>query len=238
MSQHRKPQALTTLCRKLGVTFTDIGLLQQALTHTSYANERKGENLLHNERLEFLGDAVLDLIVSEYLFRAFAVLPEGELTKARATIVCEPTLARRAGEIGIGAYLLLGKGEAASGGRERISILADAFEAVIGAVYLDSGFQAATQFVVTQLHDDLAMIERGDYIKDYKTLLQEVIQRSGDSKITYSVIAESGPDHSKVFEVVVVVNAERFGTGSGKSKKEAEQNAAKQALVQFKLVNN
>lgn len=238
MSQHQKPQALINLCRKLGVTFTDIGLLQQALTHTSYANERKGDNLLNNERLEFLGDAVLDLIVSEYLFRNFADLPEGELTKARATIVCEPTLARRAGGIGFGQYLLLGKGEAASGGRERISILADAFEAVIGAIYLDSGFGDTSQFVLSQLQEDLALIQRGDYVKDYKTLLQEVIQRSGDCKISYSVIAESGPDHSKVFEVAVVVNAERLGTGSGKSKKEAEQNAAKQALEQIRPVND
>jgi ribonuclease-3 len=238
MSQHRKQQALTSLCPKLGVTFTDIALLQQALTHTSYANERKAENVLHNERLEFLGDAVLDLIVSEYLFRNFAVLPEGELTKARATVVCEPTLARRAGEIGIGEYLLLGRGEAASGGRERLSILADAFEAVIGAIYLDSGFKAAWQFVLSQLQDDLALIQRGDYVKDYKTLLQEVVQRSSESKINYTVVSESGPDHSKVFEVAVSVNSERFGTGSGKSKKEAEQNAAKQALEQIKCTDD
>ena len=141
MFECQKTRSLTALCRELGVKFADNGLLRQALTHTSYANERKNENVLDNERLEFLGDAVLDLIVSEHLFRQYSGLPEGDLTKARAAIVCEQTLSRVALEVNLGEYLLLGKGEAASGGRQRISILADAFEAIIGAIYLDVGFR-------------------------------------------------------------------------------------------------
>jgi ribonuclease-3 len=238
MPNHQKSRTLTALGKQLGVTFADSALLQQALTHTSYANERKTDGVVHNERLEFLGDAVLDLIVSEYLFRHFRELPEGELTKARAAIVCEPTLARIAKELGIGEYLMLGKGEAASGGRDRISILADAFEAIIGAIYLDCGFDAASRFVLCRLQDNLTMIEQGNYAKDFKTLLQEVAQRNGDCRITYEVIGESGPDHSKVFKVMVSVNAARLGVGSGKSKKEAEQSAAEQALQQFNMTSD
>lgn len=220
--------ALTELARRLGVTFTDPALLRQALIHTSYANERKtgGD---HNERLEFLGDAVLDLVVSEYLYRRLDDLPEGELTKARAAVVCEATLAKRAKELGLGDYLLLGRGEAASGGRERASILADAFEAVIGAVYLDSGLAAATAIVTTQLGGELSLVAGGDYGRDYKTLLQEIVQRN-DGKITYEIIGQTGPDHNKTFTVAVGVNDARLGTGTGRSKKEAEQAAARQAV--------
>lgn len=226
-------QALAELCRALGVAFSDYKLLHQALTHTSYANETKGAAIRHNERLEFLGDAVLDLIISSYLFSQCPQLPEGELTKARAQVVCEQTLAKRALELKIGEYLLLGKGEALSGGRERISILADAFEAIIGAVYLDLGFKSAAKYVLSQLKSELEMVERGDYLKDYKTWLQEIVQKHNDSKIAYEVISERGPDHDKSFEVAVMVNGERMGAGWGKSKKEAEQHAAKQALVKL-----
>ncbi len=230
-------QALAELCRTLGVTFNDYKLLHQALTHTSYANETKGANVRHNERLEFLGDAVLDLIISSYLFSQCPHLPEGELTKARAQVVCEQTLAKRALALGIGEYLLLGKGEALSGGRERISILADAFEAIIGAVYLDGGFKSAARYVLNQLKSELTLVEGGDYFKDYKTWLQEIVQKNNDSKIAYEVINERGPDHDKSFEVAVLVNSERMGTGWGKSKKEAEQQAARQALVKFGIIN-
>ncbi len=230
-------QTLAELCRTLGVTFSDYKLLHQALIHTSYANETKGTNVRHNERLEFLGDAVLDLIISSYLFSQCPHLPEGELTKARAQVVCEQTLAKRALELGIGEYLLLGKGEALSGGRERISILADAFEAIIGAVYLDAGFKSAAKYVLNQLKAELKLVERGDYLKDYKTWLQEVVQKNNDSKIVYEVISERGPDHDKSFEVAVFVNTERMGSGWGKSKKEAEQQAAKQALVKLGIIN-
>lgn len=237
LNKHRL-DALRKLSTKLCVQFTNMNLLHQALTHTSYANECKYSTIMHNERLEFLGDAVLDLVVSEYLFRQLANLPEGELTKARAVVVCEPTLARCSAELGIGEYLFLGKGEASSGGRERTSILADAFEAIIGAIYLDSGFETATGFVLTQLKTDLLVVERGEYVKDFKTLLQEVAQKNTDSKISYEIIEESGPDHHKMFKVAVLVNATQLGIGLGKSKKEAEQLAANQALIKLKIIND
>jgi ribonuclease-3 len=230
--------ALRELSVKLKVQFTNMNLLHQALTHTSYANECKNLIILNNERLEFLGDAVLDVVVSEYLFRQFPNLPEGELTKARAVIVCEPTLARCSAKIGIGEYLLLGKGEASSGGRERTSILADSFEAIIGAIYLDSGFESSARFVLRQLQANLLLVERGEYAKDYKTLLQEVVQKNTDSKIIYEIIDESGPDHHKIFKVAVFVNGQQLGSGLGKSKKEAEQLAANQALIQLKIIKD
>ncbi len=237
LNKHRM-DVLRKFSAKLGLHFTKLTLLHQALTHTSYANECKNATILHNERLEFLGDAILDVIVSEYLFRQFPTLPEGELTKARAVIVCEPTLARCSAELGVGEYLFLGKGEAGSGGRERTSILADAFEAIIGAIYLDNGFEAATHFVLQQLQADLLSVERGEYVKDYKTLLQEVIQKQTDSKIIYEIVEESGPDHHKLFNVAVIVNSNQLGSGLGKSKKEAEQHAAKQALIKLKIIND
>jgi ribonuclease-3 len=192
--------------------------------------------VIHNERLEFLGDAVLDLVISEYLFREFPGLPEGELTKSRSVVVCEGTLAKRAAELSIGQYLLLGKGEASSGGRERTSILADSFEAIIGAVYMDSGLSAVSKFILTQLKSALEMIGRGEGAKDYKTLLQEVVQKQSDSKIVYEIVAQRGPDHNKVFEVAVLINDSHCGAGVGKSKKEAEQHAAKQALSQLNIL--
>lgn len=242
MMKNSKPdnqriQALDALCKVLDITFNDFRILHQALTHTSYANESKNSGVVHNERLEFLGDAVLDLIISDYLFRRFPNLFEGELTKARAIIVCEHTLSCRAAALGLGEYLLLGKGEAISGGRERISILADSFEAIIGAIYVDQGFHQASQFVLKQLHDDILLAERGESVQDYKTLLQEVVQKSNDSKIAYEVTKESGPDHDKTFEVAVIINSNRLGCGTGRSKKEAEQQAAKKALLQLKVLD-
>lgn len=230
-------QQLKSLCGIINVDFNDMLLLHQALIHTSFANEVKQPGIVHNERLEFLGDAVLDLVISEHLFRRFPNLPEGELTKARAMIVCEPTLARCAAQIGIGRYLLLGRGEAASGGRERLSILADAFEAIIGAIYIDQGFKAASGFILTSLSDDLMLVERGDYLKDYKTALQECVQKNVESRIAYEIVAERGPDHDKLFEAIVVINGERMGCGSGRSKKEAEQRAAKQALIKLDVID-
>lgn len=229
---------LTLLCKVINIKISNFTLLHQALTHSSFANESKGQGIDYNERLEFLGDAVLDLVISDYLFRHFPNLPEGELTKARAMVVCEPTLARHASNLKLGQYLLLGKGEASSGGRERISILADAFEAVIGAIYLDSGFADAASFVLEQLAEDLVLIERGDYQKDYKTLLQEVVQKKGDSKISYEIIGEWGPDHDKTFDSAVIVNSNHLGHGTGRSKKEAEQRAARQALIKLDVISN
>ncbi len=231
----RRLESLTLLSSKLGVEFKELEGLHQALTHTSYANEGKHAALSHNERLEFLGDAVLDLIVSQYLFVNFPNLPEGELTKARAAIVCEPSLARVATQLGIGEFLLLGKGEISTGGRERTSILADAFEAIIGAIYLDAGFECASQFIVKFFAEQLQSVKRGDYVKDFKTLLQEAVQKNTESKVIYEVVSESGPDHNKTFEITVKINGAILGSGVGKSKKEAEQNAAQQALSQMKV---
>lgn len=218
------------LSDRIGVKFSDWILLHQALTHTSYANEVKKLHTQHNERLEFLGDAVLELAISTYLYQHFSDMPEGELTKARASIVCEATLARRAAHLQMGNYLLFGKGELATGGKERASILADAFEATIGAIYLDRGIECATSFILRQLSDDLSMVESGRYLRDYKTLLQEVVQKNNEHKIHYQLLSESGPDHDKIFRIEVQINQKQYGVGIGKSKKEAEQHAARQAL--------
>lgn len=232
----RRLQALQRLCTILDIHFNNIALLHQALTHTSFANEAKAAAMQHNERLEFLGDAILDLIISDYLYKRFPNLPEGELTKARAVIVCEPSLAQRAAQLGVGDYLLLGKGESLSGGRTRASILADSFEAILGAIYLDNGIAVATNFVLSQLRTQLDLVERGQYVRDYKTLLQEVIQKDTANTLHYEVVSEQGPDHDKSFEVVVLVNDKTLGRGLGKSKKEAEQSAAHRALVQLKAL--
>lgn len=229
--QQRRAQQIHELTERMEVACFDLELLHQALVHTSFANEDKDRKIQHNQRLEFLGDAVLDLVIGEYLFCQFPNLPEGELTKARARIVCEPTLAACANRLELGKYLLLGKGEASTGGRQRISILADAFEAVIGALYLACGYQTASQFILRQLSEELATIKQGEYINDHKTLLQEFVQRQGDQRVVYEVLEETGPDHNKTFTVAVLVNRLLLGTGQGKSKKEAEQSAAKQALI-------
>lgn len=228
-----RAQALARLCTQMGTAFRDLPLLHHALVHTSFANEAKAEEPVHNERLEFLGDAVLDLIISDHLFRQSPRLPEGELTKARAMLVCETTLARCAARLQIGEFLLLGKGEEMSGGRHRVSILADAFEAIIGAIYLDQGIPEATRFVLAQLQHELALVAQGNYLKDYKTLLQELVQRQADAKIQYRLVGAEGPDHGKVFHVEVLVNDKPSGCGSGRSKKEAEQHAAQEALRQL-----
>ncbi|MBQ7514901.1 MAG: ribonuclease III [Schwartzia sp.] len=226
-------RALKELSGRLGVRFRNMALLDQALTHTSYANEAVRRKVIHNERLEFLGDAVLELATSTYLFLHFPELPEGDLTKARASVVCEAALYRRAAEVSLGDYLLLGRGERVTGGDKRPSILADAFEAVIGALYLDQGWQAATDYVLDQLKEELVEVEHGHSIKDYKTMLQEVIQRHPGQRIVYELLAATGPDHAKVFKVAVRVNGLAYGVGTGRSKKAAEQSAAQQALSKF-----
>ncbi len=226
----KRQQELTTLSERLGISFRDLSLLDQALTHTSYANESVHRKVVHNERLEFLGDAVLELSTSTYLFKQFPMMPEGNLTKARASVVCEAALHRRAAEVDLGAFLLLGNGEQATGGRERPSILADAFEAVIGALYLDQGWQAASDYVVRQLRVELLEIEHGQSIKDYKTMLQELIQRHPGQHVVYELLSATGPDHAKEFKVAVRVNGLAYGVGVGRSKKAAEQNAAQKAL--------
>ncbi|MBC8545530.1 ribonuclease III [Clostridiaceae bacterium NSJ-31] len=219
---------MKNLEQKLQYTFRNRKYLEIALTHSSYANETK-RGLECNERQEFLGDAVLSIVVSDYLFHHYAHLPEGELTKLRASLVCEKSLCQFAKEIDLGAYLQLGKGEEITGGRERPSILADAFESVIAAIYLDGGMPAATEFVL-RFVANVVENHRSPSFKDYKTILQEIIQQNPEEKITYVLVDESGPDHNKEFVVEVHLNSNVIGTGRGRSKKTAEQMAAKEAL--------
>ena len=211
----------------IGYHFKNEKLLRQALTHSSYANERHMKKHSDNERLEFLGDAVLEIISSDFLYRNYPDKPEGELTKLRASIVCEPTLALCTKEISLGDYLLLGNGEDQTGGRERKSILSDALEAVIGAIYLDGGFANAKEFVLKYILTD---IEHKQLFYDSKTILQEVVQGEHAS-LTYELTDESGPDHNKSFSVNACIGDRVIGSGSGHTKKAAEQEAAYQALL-------
>ena len=212
--------------------FKDKHLLLEALSHSSYANE-KHKTRNSNERLEFLGDSVLSIVVSEFLFHKYPDLPEGELTKLRASMVCEKALHVFAREIHLGEFLLLGKGEEHTGGRERPSILADMVESIIAALYLDSGIDEARRFIMANV---LAGAELGEahHIADYKTELQELIQRRSNQVISYELIGESGPDHNKLFTFRVLINGVPTGEGSGRSKKEAEQMAACKALEALK----
>ncbi len=211
----------------IGYQFADAQLLRQALTHSSYANEHRMSKFENNERLEFLGDAVLEIITSEFLFRRYDQMLEGELTKFRASIVCEPTLANFSKEIELGNYLLLGKGEDNSGGRFRASVLSDAVEALIGAIYLDGGIEEARIFVESTLLRD---VERRKLFIDSKTHLQEIIQKTSETAVEYVVVDEKGPDHSKLFEVTAVHDEQVIGHGFGRSKKSAEQEAAFDAI--------
>ncbi len=208
--------------------FHNISLLQNALTHSSYANERWHNSLLSNERLEFLGDSVLGMLVAEYLYRNFPNRPEGELTRMRADMVCEKTLACVAGQIGLGEHLLLGHGEEQGGGRSRDSILADAVESVIAACFLDGGIEAALKFIRKFILVEVP-VEKLHNV-DYKTQLQELVQQKKNQVLSYSLIGQSGPDHDKKFDVEVSLNGTRVGMGSGSSKKRAEQEAARCAI--------
>ena len=212
----------------IGYRFNNKEYILEALTHSSYSNENKEYNF--NERLEFLGDSVLSIVISDYLFKKETELPEGELTKLRANIVCEESLSEVAISIKLGEYMLLGKGEEATGGRERISILADAFEAVIAAIYLDGGLREASKFILTYMKDIIVNSRKGKIFRDYKTHLQEVLQSKGEVNIWYKLIDETGPDHNKKFVMQVGIDYKILGFGEGKSKKEAEQVAAKKAL--------
>lgn len=216
--------------KKLGYHFQDKNLLLLALTHSSYANEHKKGGHENNERLEFLGDAVLDMVVSEYIYRKFPEMPEGELTKLRAAVVCEGSLAQLSRQLGVGRNLFLGKGEESTGGRTRESILADAFEAIIGAVCMDGGIAAASQYVMQFMQDQIARTKPGFHNIDCKTHLQEVVQKTSKIPLQYTIVDEKGPDHNKVFVAEVRHDGHVLGQGSGRSKKEAEQNAAGVAL--------
>ena len=208
--------------------FKNKKLLINALTHSSYANEAR-DGVSSNERLEFLGDSVLSIVVSEYIYKEFNNLPEGELTKLRASLVCEKSLCQFSRELELGKYLRLGKGEDKGGGRERDSILADAFEAVLAAMYLDGGFNVAKNHVMRFIKNELKHTD-DEVFKDYKTALQEIIQKNPEESVNYILTKETGPDHDKVFEVEVRLNSNTIGKGIGKNKKQAEQSAAKEAL--------
>lgn len=210
--------------------FKDAKLFELARTHTSYANEFKKEKKESNQRLEFLGDSVLSIIVSDYIYKHYLHLPEGSLTKIRAEVVCEKSLYEIAKSIDLGDYLLLGKGEEKAGGRKRVSILADAMEAVLGAIYLDSDIDSARETFMPLLKNRIVDAAAKEGRKDFKTTLQEYVQREGRTEIVYETVGESGPDHDKTYDVEVYINGKKCGSGRGKTKKEAEQQAAKDAM--------
>lgn len=229
----KRKRELRSLESVLGVNFSRLELLNRALTHSSYANESRGK-IVHNERLEFLGDAVLELAASTYLYRHFH-LPEGELTKIRASIVRSETLAVQAKRLGLGNYLLLGRGEEMSGGRERQTNLEDAFESVVGAIYLDQGFDVAREYVERVLGEEFRRAASvGEIIKDHKTALQELVHKTPGHDIAYEDAGEEGPPHARTFRSRVLVDGKVLGDGIGHSKKAAEQEAAKAALTALK----
>ena len=215
---------------KIGYTFRDFSLLKRAMMHSSYTNERHLEKYKCNERLEFLGDAVLELVSSEYLFRESPKVSEGELTKTRASMVCEPSLAQCARDIELGKYLLLGKGEEATGGRNRDSITSDAMEALIGAIYLDGGFTNAKEFIHRFILTDL---EDKKLFYDSKTILQEIVQAE-NREISYHLVREEGPDHDKSFYVEALIGGVSFGSGKGRTKKAGEKQAGYEAILKLR----
>ena len=221
------------LQENLGYTFKDINLLEKALIHPSYLNERNVERIYSNQRLEFFGDSVLSLAVSEYIFTNLKSFPEGKLTELRAKVVCEKSLAKMARRLCVGDFLMLGKGERKSGGDKRASTLSDAMEAIIAAVYIDGGFESARELILSNLKEDIDAFAGGEDIAvNYKSRLQEFTQAKGIS-LSYELIGESGPEHEKTFEVCVVANGKRYPAGQGSSKKSAEQNAARNAYEQM-----
>ena len=230
------PLSPSVLEERIGYKYKNRQLRIDARTHSSFANERKpkGETVVFNERLEFLGDSVLSIIVSDYLYRQYPDTPEGDLTRIRASAVCEKTLGKLAMELGLGKFMRLGHGEELSKGRERISILADAFEALLASIYLDSGSRDAVEyFLMPRVIPEIrSFIENGKN-KDYKTLLQQIVQQERGEILEYVLTGESGPDHAKVFEIEARLNSNVIGHGRGRSKREAEQLAAKEALVLF-----
>lgn len=226
-----KEYSLEELQQKIGYSFSNVELLKQAMTHSSYANERKINRLHDYERIEFLGDAVLEVVTSEFLFKENHLALEGELTKLRASIVCEPALAYCAREISLEKYIFLGKGEEATGGRKRDSIISDVMEAVIGAIYLDGGFANAKEYIDKYI---LLDIESKKLFNDSKTILQEIVQMQADGVVEYKMIKETGPDHNKEFLTQVLINGKKAGEGAGRNKKAAEQKAAYEALLILK----
>ncbi|HJV32185.1 MAG TPA: ribonuclease III, partial [Bacillales bacterium] len=223
--------------QSIGIKFENEKLLMQAFTHSSYVNEHRRKSYEDNERLEFLGDAVLELTVSQFLFKKYPLMSEGELTKLRAAIVCEPSLVSFAHELSFGKFILLGKGEEMTGGRERPALLADVFEAFIGALYLDRGIEKVLEFLENEV---FPKINAGafSHVMDFKSQLQELVQRDGTGIIEYRVLQEKGPAHNREFISLVSLNDQELGIGTGKSKKEAEQRAAQMALNKLKTELN
>ena len=224
-------EVLDELQSKIGYSFNNRDLLKQALTHSSFANEQKINKLKNYERLEFLGDAVLELVSSEFLFKENPQMPEGQLTKLRASMVCEPALAYCAKDIDLGSYMLLGKGEETTGGRYRSSITSDVMEAIIGAIFLDGGIEEAKKYIYRFILSDL---ENKILFLDSKTILPEEIQKKKDAQLRYELVSENGPDHNKEFAVEAYLNDVLIGSGSGRTKKAAEQQAAYEALLKMK----
>lgn len=220
---------MTDLQNKIGYQFKNPALLNEALTHSSYANEHKSQHIKYNERLEFLGDSVLSIVVSDYIYKNCPELPEGELTKLRASLVCEKSLYEFAKKIDLGKYLILSKGERNNGGADRPSILSDAFEALIAAIYIDGGIEPASKHILNFVIPAIKNSKKKK-INDYKTTLQEIIQKNPGEKLEYVLVKESGPDHNKHFVVEVHLNSNVIGKGGGRSKKDAEQQAAREAL--------
>lgn len=225
----KREEQLKELQRAIGYTFNDLSLLNTALTHSSYTANRT-EKLEHYERLEFLGDSILSMIVSQYIFRNCREYAEGQLTRIRANIVCESSLYEAAEKIDLGDFLLISKGEELTGGRSRISILADAFEALIAAIYLDGGINKAKSFVLDTLEDIIKRAIQNKIVSDYKSYIQEYIQKTSQAKISYELLLEEGPAHSRTFEIAMVLDDITIGIGRGNSKKEAQQAAAKNAM--------
>ena len=223
---------MEALEQKLNYTFHNRALLQEALHHSSYANEHRGCGICSNERLEFLGDSILGFVTAEHLFKIYPDLPEGDLTRMRAALVCEQSLYEVARRLELGQYLKLGRGEEAGGGRQRQSILADAVEAIFAAIYLDSNMVSVSRIIHAVLLDR-ATAHVVEERRDYKTALQELVQREEGRSLTYQLVEESGPDHNKLFVFEVLVNGAAAGRGSGHSKKEAEQSAARDALAKM-----
>ncbi|NLU10905.1 MAG: ribonuclease III [Tepidanaerobacter acetatoxydans] len=229
----KRLQQLMILQENIGIRFSNLNTLNQAFIHPSLTNEKEKPYQENNQRLEFLGDAVLELSISEYLYRHYDFLTEGQMTKIRAFTVCESSLAQIARQLFLGDYLILSKGEENTGGREKVSILADTLEALIGAIYIDKNYKTTYDFIIKNLEAIIFKAIQGEWGTDYKTDLQELLQKFNEDKIIYNVVKESGPDHDKLFYVEVVWKNKVLGTGIGKSKKQAEQNAAKEALYKM-----
>jgi ribonuclease III len=233
LSNRAKDQLFKQFQEHIGIQFSNEKLLKQAFTHSSYVNEHRKKPFEDNERLEFLGDAVLELTVSQFLYKKYTTMSEGELTKLRAAVVCEPSLVAFANSLQFGKLILLGKGEEMTGGRERPALLADVFEAFIGALYLDKGLETVVEFLEKTVYPK---INAGafSHVMDFKSQLQELVQRDGMGSIEYKILQEIGPAHNREFVSQVTLNGSELGNGTGRSKKEAEQHAAQMALVKLK----